>query len=260
MAFAADKGITFPLLSDPDSEIIDALGIRNTLVDPDDHPYAGIPFPGTYVLDAEGVIIAKFFDEHLGVRANSAELIRAAQGETVELVGAPAPADGEVTAEIRYDGDHIAAIVKHDVVVRLAIPEGQHVYADPAPEGMVPFTIEFDDTDQIGLRAMVGPAAHDHHLDGTDEVFPVHDGTVEFRLPIVNTSSPKIESLTITGRVRWQACDALACRIPQSQSFSFELPTAKPDWPFGGDANPDDTMDFAHHFTRMVERRNQPTD
>ncbi|MEO0491814.1 MAG: protein-disulfide reductase DsbD domain-containing protein [Actinomycetota bacterium] len=212
------------------------------------------------MLDAEGVIIAKFFDEHLGVRANSAELIRAAQGETVELVGAPAPADGEVTAEIRYDGDHIAAIVKHDVVVRLAIPEGQHVYADPAPEGMVPFTIEFDDTDQIGLRAMVGPAAHDHHLDGTDEVFPVHDGTVEFRLPIVNTSSPKIESLTITGRVRWQACDALACRIPQSQSFSFELPTAKPDWPFGGDANPDDTMDFAHHFTRMVERRNQPTD
>ena len=255
MAFAADKGITFPLLSDPDSEVIDALGIRNTLVDPDDHPYAGIPFPGTYVLDAEGVVIAKFFDEHLGVRANSVELIRAAQGETVELVGAPAPADGEVVAEVSYDGDHIAAIVKHDVVVRLAIPEGQHVYADPAPEGMVGFSIQFDDTDQIGLRALVAPEPHDHHLEGTDEVFPVYDGTVEFRLPIVNTASPKAESLTITGTVRWQACDAVACRIPRSEPFSFELPTTRPDWPFGGQANPDDTMDFAHHFNQMIARR-----
>ena len=123
---------------------------------------------------------------------------------------------------------------------------------------MVPFTIGFDDTNQIGLRTMVGPEPHDHHLEGTDEVFPVYDGTVEFRLPIVNTSSPKIESLTITGRVRWQACDALACRIPQSQPFSFELPTARPDWPFGGDADPDDEMDFAHHFTQMIARRSSP--
>ncbi|MEM8708936.1 MAG: protein-disulfide reductase DsbD domain-containing protein [Actinomycetota bacterium] len=208
------------------------------------------------MLDADGVIIAKFFDEHLGVRANSAEILRAARGEKVELVGPAAPADGEVTAEVTYDGTHIAAIVQHDVVVRLAIPEGQHVYADPAPEGMVAFSIEFDDTDQIGLRSMTGPEPHDHHLDGTDEVFPVHDGTVEFRLPIVNTSSPKIEALTITGTVRWQACDAVACRIPQRQAFRFELPTRQGDWPFGSDAVEGDTMDFAHHFTRMVERRN----
>lgn len=209
------------------------------------------------MLDADGVIVASFFDEHLGVRANSTEILRAARGETVELAATTPVSSAEVEASIHYDGEHLAAIVKHDLVVRLAIPEGQHVYADPAPEGMVAFSIELDDTDQIGLRPMVGPEPHDHHLGGTDEVFPVYDGPVEFRLPIVNTA-PKDDTVTVSGTVRWQACDDLACRIPQTQRFSFELATARPDWPFGDGASDDDTMDFQHHFARMISRRAAP--
>ena len=237
-------------MSDPDSEIITQLGILNTLVDPDDHPWAGIPFPGAYVLDADGVITAKFFDEHLGVRANSTELLRAAQGETVELVAEAPPADGEVIATVGYDGEHLAEIVRHDLVVRLAIPTGQHVYVDPAPEGMVPFSIEFDDTDSIGIRALVAPEPHEHHLDGTNEAFPVYDGTVEFRQPLVSTAPSDQETVTVSGTVRWQACDDLACRIPQRERFSFELAIARSDWPFG-----DGSMDFNHHFSRLVARR-----
>ncbi|MDW3218873.1 MAG: protein-disulfide reductase DsbD family protein [Acidimicrobiales bacterium] len=211
------------------------------------------------MLDADGVIIAKFFDEHLGVRANSAELLRAANGETVELVTEAPPADGEVTATITYDGEHLAEIVRHDLVVRLAIPEGQHVYADPAPEGMVPVSIEFDDTDRIGIRRLVAPEPHEHHLDGTDETFVVYDGTVEFRQPLVNTASPRHKTVTVSGTVHWQACDDLACRIPRRERFSFELPTAPSEWPFGDRAEESDaTMDFRHHFGRMMVRRSAP--
>ncbi len=47
-------GITFTLLSDPDSRVIRGYGILNTLIAEDDHPWFGIPFPGTYVTDSQG--------------------------------------------------------------------------------------------------------------------------------------------------------------------------------------------------------------
>ena len=37
-------GATFTMLSDPNSEVIRAFGILNTLIPPDEHPWYGIPF------------------------------------------------------------------------------------------------------------------------------------------------------------------------------------------------------------------------
>ena len=73
--------ITYPLLSDPDSKVISDFGILNTLIDPDDHPWYGIPYPGTYVTHAIGVITHKFFDNNLAVRVGPEQLLRAANGE-----------------------------------------------------------------------------------------------------------------------------------------------------------------------------------
>ncbi len=60
--FAQRKGITYPLLADPDSKIIRAFGILNDNFPPG-HQWHGVPFPGTYVVDERGIIRAKFFDE-----------------------------------------------------------------------------------------------------------------------------------------------------------------------------------------------------
>lgn len=81
--YADEHGVRFPLLSDPDSEIIERFGILNTLIEADDHPWYGIPFPGTYVIDANGVIIAKFFEPNLALRASADQLRRAAIGKDV---------------------------------------------------------------------------------------------------------------------------------------------------------------------------------
>ncbi len=50
--FGDAHGITYTLLFDPDSNVIRSFGILNTLIDPDDHPWYGIPYPGTYVVSA----------------------------------------------------------------------------------------------------------------------------------------------------------------------------------------------------------------
>ncbi len=56
--YAEAHGVTFTMLSDPDSEVIKDFGILNTLIPADDHPWYGIPFPGAYAIDAAGTIVA----------------------------------------------------------------------------------------------------------------------------------------------------------------------------------------------------------
>ena len=110
-------------------------GARNTLIDPNDHPWYGIPYPGTYVIGADGTINHKFFDNNLAVRAGPEQLLRAATGET--LAGqdeGSIPADS-VQVSVALDGDAFAPTVQNDLVARFRIPAGRHVYADPAPAG-----------------------------------------------------------------------------------------------------------------------------
>ncbi len=58
--FATKSAITFPLLSDAGSKTIEAFGILNQEA-PD--RWKGIPYPGTFIIDAKGVIRAKLFLE-----------------------------------------------------------------------------------------------------------------------------------------------------------------------------------------------------
>ena len=57
-----DRGIDFPLLRDADVTHVNALGIRNLDYEPGQRAY-GIPYPGIFLIDADGVIRAKFAEE-----------------------------------------------------------------------------------------------------------------------------------------------------------------------------------------------------
>ena len=73
-AAAAKLGLTFPLLSDPGSKIIDAYGIRNADAK---GKAAGVPHPVVFVLDRPGVIRAKLMRDNYRERPESAEIIAA---------------------------------------------------------------------------------------------------------------------------------------------------------------------------------------
>lgn len=60
--FSARRGITFPLLSDPGSETIKRYGLLNTTVDPKNALY-GYPFPGTFIVDRQGVVTSRVFED-----------------------------------------------------------------------------------------------------------------------------------------------------------------------------------------------------
>ena len=74
--FADQMKITFPLLSDPGSKTIDAYHIRNEAAR---GKAVGVPNPGTFILDQEGVIRAKLFLEGYRERHTTEALIEAAK-------------------------------------------------------------------------------------------------------------------------------------------------------------------------------------
>ena len=74
--FAERRKIAFPLLSDPDSKTISAYGLLNQEAK---GKAAGIPYPGTMVLDRDGVIRAKLFLEGYKERSTPEDLIAAAK-------------------------------------------------------------------------------------------------------------------------------------------------------------------------------------
>jgi peroxiredoxin len=74
--FSDRSKITFPLLSDPESLTIDAYNIRNKAAK---GKAQGVPNPGTFIVDQEGVIRAKLFLENFRERHSTEELIKAAK-------------------------------------------------------------------------------------------------------------------------------------------------------------------------------------
>ncbi|MET0167312.1 MAG: peroxiredoxin family protein, partial [Vicinamibacterales bacterium] len=61
--FSRRRGITFPLLSDPGSATIKRYGILNTTVPETNQQSYGIPFPGTFMLNTQGLVTSRFFEQ-----------------------------------------------------------------------------------------------------------------------------------------------------------------------------------------------------
>jgi peroxiredoxin Q/BCP len=73
--FSDRMKIAFPLLSDPGSKTIEDYHIRNQSAR---GKAEGVPHPGTFILDQEGVIRAKLFLEGYRDRHTSEALVKAA--------------------------------------------------------------------------------------------------------------------------------------------------------------------------------------
>ncbi|MCG8415843.1 MAG: peroxiredoxin family protein [Pseudomonadales bacterium] len=72
-----DMGVEFTMLRDEDITHVNALGILNTDYEPDQRAY-GVPYPGIFLLDTDGVIHAKFAEESYRDRPDFDNVLEAA--------------------------------------------------------------------------------------------------------------------------------------------------------------------------------------
>lgn len=258
--YAQASDVTFTMLSDPDSDVIRSFGILNTTIPPDDHPWYGIPFPGAYAIDADGVIIAKFFEHNFAVRPGPEQLLAAALGHAFEVETAAGPLE-QVTVEVSFEGDRLPMGVTREIVATFRVPEGQHLYSEPVPDGLLAATIEVDDTPGILTYTPKAPQTSSLTLAGSGDVLEVYQGNVVLRLPVAQNARAmeKVDGkryVTISGKVRWQACNDVECGLPESTNFSFRVEAGFPVLAdMGPGAGRVPAMNGAAHFQKMTDRR-----
>ncbi|MCX2982047.1 redoxin domain-containing protein [Halieaceae bacterium IMCC14734] len=235
--FAAHHDINFPLLSDKGSRLIRQLGILNTHVTRDQVPFYGIPYPGTYVLNEQGVITGKLFGRNHHARFTGESMLDSALGEI--LIGEDEPmasTDDEqvnITAVWHGGGGTVKASVVREIVVRFELAEGLHIYDEPVPQGMVATRVEVTGPEGFHTGDMRKPATHTLELPELDTALQVWSNQVDLAIPVwvddsvVSLLGEQAEvDLEIALKIHYQACDDQVCHIPQSRDLTLRVPFA----------------------------------
>jgi peroxiredoxin len=230
--FAEKHGITFPLLSDEGSHVIRQLGLLNERVQ-EDHAYYGIasnarhvglPYPGVFVLDERGVITQKRFHESYRVRDTGAGLVAQTLGR-LEAVDASDVRHEDEAVRVRawLDSPTYAFFQRLHLNVEISVAPGFHVYGGPVPAGFIPLSVEVAPIDGVEIGTVAWPAPHSFTVDGLDEEFWVHEGTVRSSLPLTFAGPPGAGDHVIQVTVSYQACSDSACLVPTSISLSLPV-------------------------------------
>ena len=258
------------MLSDVDSEVIRLYDVLNTIVQPDDVPFHGIPFPGFVLLDEGGVIVDKLFNRHFAHRDGIEAILDSYAGRVTpgarEPIAAISEDDGiSVTAFLRGGGGVLRAGPRRRLVVRVEMPAGLHIYDEPVPAGMVATTITIDGPDGLRHGVVKTPSTHELQLPGMPEPLHVWDGTVDFVMDMWADSTigeaiiGGTKSIEIDVTVRYQACDDTQCFIPRSRTLMLDVPLALGAMPnshrLHGITGATVDMDWDTHMKRLVDRK-----
>ena len=210
-------------------------GILNTEVSKDDAFLYGIPFPGVFVCDESGVVVAKFFHDTYKKRDSPETLIDAALGLIRIEDDAPQAEGGDdeirITAAIRGGSGSIRQGIIRKLVVRFELPQGMHIYGEPVPEGLTATTVTV--SGPPGLATLPGefPPTETLHLDAMGVDLEVWGETVDIVVPFYATGELASETrpldsdqVTLAVQVRYQACNDNECLLPRTETFSLDLP------------------------------------
>jgi len=251
--FAKRRAIGFPLLSDDNSAVITDFGILNTVAAEAQGPNAenpdvvadvrqyvsvfgassnivGTPFPGTFMLDAEGKVTARFFEEFYRERNTTANVmlklgaglspIAAIEGETAHLKLTAYPSNTSITVGTRFS---FALEVEPNPNI--------HVYAPGADAfGYRVIALNLNPVEHVRFEPVLFPESEIYHFEPLDERVPVYQEPFKLLQEAVVSGEPGVEDafkeldgLTFSGTLDYQACDDAICFDPISLPVSFTL-------------------------------------
>ncbi len=233
--FAEKQSIPYTLLSDVDSAVIRQYGILNTQVSEDDFILWGIPYPGVYICNEEGVVTAKFFHDTYKKRDSAQMLIDAAMGKIALADDAPQAQGGDesikITAAVHGGNGSIRQGIIRKAVVRFEMSDGLHIYGEPVPEGMVATSIDISGHEGIRVLEPEFPPTEPLYLEAMDVNLQVWSGQVDLVVPfyptgeLVSETRPlDMDSIDIQIKVRYQACTDQECLLPTTETFTLKLP------------------------------------
>ena len=193
----------------------------------------GIPYPGVYVTDEEGRVSAKFFHDSYKKRDSAERYLDAALGRTIISDDAPrAESTNEeirIAAALHGGKGTLRQGVIRELVVRFELPEGLHIYGAPVPEGMIATEVTVKGPAGLVVLPAKLPPTSTLELPGFGTL-NVWDGVVELSYPIYATGELASEcrpldvpSVDLEIDVRYQACTAVECLLPRTETLSLRV-------------------------------------
>ena len=225
--FSSERGITFPLISDPASAIIKRYGLFNTTVEPGTRAY-GVPFPGTFMLDRRRVVRSRHFEDAYQERNTAASIL-------VREGAAPfGPAMSVETRHLRLTAGLSDAAVtpgtRLSITFDIEPRPGMHVYA-PGKHSYQVISVTLAPEPWFKVAPLTYPASEMYHFVPLDEHIEVYVKPFRLMRDITILATPEarkllaaMKTVTITGTVSYQACDDSLCYAPQSVPVKWMVP------------------------------------
>ena len=226
--FAERKRITYPLLSDPASTIIRAFGILNDNFPPD-HPWHGVPFPGTYIVNEQGVVLEKYFEEDHRERYTASTILvkRFGQGQDsswTEVQTQHLKLRYSSSDSVVRSGNRIVLLLEVDLTPRM------HVYAPDVQGSYIPIDWKMSPSQGWMAHPAAFPASRMLHLPAIGETVPVYEGRFRITRDLTIGQDSEVKSLlrdnqhlTVEGSFRYQACDDKVSYPPQTIPLKWML-------------------------------------
>jgi len=224
--FADRHKIEYPLLADPDSNIIAAYDVLNREAT---GMQKGFARPGYFFIDTHGIIRERFFDPRYRERLTGNSIISKLFPELGEEVTETLEAPHLQVALEQSDLTGVPG-TRVTLAAEVRLPADVHVYA-PGAAGYKPVRLVIDPTAQLEFKPASYPEPKILYLPAIKESVPVFEGAFRISQDVqVNTGSEFWSSLgkdgklfTISGKLEYQACDKTTCYLPTSVPVKWQL-------------------------------------
>ena len=225
--FATSRGITFPMVSDAGSAIIKRYGLLNDTLDPKTRFY-GVPHPGTLMLNAKGLVTARYFEDAYQERT-TVNSILARQLDPKAPPSAIRSDTMHLTVQTSISDTAVAPGKRVSIVFDVIPKSHMHVYA-PGKHSYQVISVKLDPQPWLKVAPAVYPPSEIFHFKELNE--RVETYSKPFRLvqdvTILATQDVQkqlagMSSITVSGQLEYQACDDKVCYAPTRVPVSFGL-------------------------------------
>jgi hypothetical protein len=237
--FATRRRISFPLLSDPESKVIRLFGIENEADYPRGHLAHGVPYPGTFVTDAKGIIRAKHFEKTYAERRTAASML---------LLAGEAPGDAAETRTtaftLRTSSSNASAAPgqRLTLVLDFEMAPKMHAYA-PGAKAYRSLRVRLEPQPLVTVHETSLPAAKPYHFAPLDETVPVFEGRFRVTQDVTLAGGREFAellkqpdaALDLVGTLDYQVCSDKVCHAPASLPLRFTIKVV----PLDRDRSPD---------------------
>lgn len=229
-SFGEQFGIGYPLLSDAGSTVIRALGLENRHVEAYNRrlgietsaKHVGLPHPGTYELDSDGLVVAKHFAQLHRERPSATVLLAdelRGQGADEQVTDRAVVSGVPVSARLATTTYHPLQLL--ECRVRLSVPTGRHIYVGDVPSGFTTLRVELSGPGSLAVEDMSRPSGHPLRIEELNEEFTVVEGDIEIVVPLRLGKDEGDVDLVVT--VALQSCSDTDCFAPAEGQLSLPL-------------------------------------